>query len=59
MAFLIGTAVSHLTFDLACDALGYDVSVEIGLLHFEDVDLNILAGDFLKLELELLYILPP
>ena len=42
---------------MASNALGHDVGVEIRLLHFEDVDLNILARDLLELELELLNIL--
>ena len=50
---LHGTAVSHLAFDLAGDVACHNLGVEFGTLHLEDVDLNILVGDFLEFFLEL------
>jgi len=54
---LDGTAVRHAALDLTGDAVCYDVGVNFGSLDFEDVDLNILLGDFLELFLELVNLL--
>ena len=50
--YLTGTAVRDLAFNLAGEALAYDVGVEIRLLHFENVDLNVLIGNLLEFFLE-------
>ena len=52
-----GAAISHLALYLASDILGNDVCVQIGFLHLEDVDLNILLDELLQLFLELVNIL--
>ena len=50
---LDSTTVSNLAFYLTGDALTYDVCIQIRLLHFEDVNLNILVSNLLELFLEL------
>ena len=50
---LDGATISDFTLHLASDALCNDCSIEVGLLHFEDINLNVLVGDFLEFFLEL------
>ncbi|EJX08303.1 folylpolyglutamate synthase [gut metagenome] len=54
---LDSTTISNLTLNLASDTLTNDISIEVGLLHFEDIDLNILIRDFLQFFLKLIYFL--
>ena len=50
---LDGTTVSYSTFELTCDAVGNDCSIEVGALNFEDVDLDLLFEDFAELFFDL------
>ena len=54
---LDSTTVSNLTFYLASDVVGNDVCIELRLLHFIDINLNLLVVEFFQLFLELVYIL--
>ena len=45
---LDSATVSNLALYLASDALTNDVSIEVGLLYFEDIDLNVLIGNLLQ-----------
>ena len=54
---LDSTAVSNLTLYLASDVVGYDVCIELRLLNFENINLNLLVVEFLQLFLELVDIL--
>lgn len=49
---LHGTAVSDLAFNLTGDGVGHDLSIKLGALYLEDVDLYILVGDLLEFFLE-------
>ena len=54
---LDGAAVSHLAFDLAGDARGNNLRVQLGTLYLIDIDLDILVRDFLELFLQFLHFL--
>ena len=54
---LDGASISHLALHLASDVLGYDVGVQIGLLHLEYVDLNVFLEEILELFPELVNVL--
>ena len=46
---LNGTTVCNLTLQLLSNLLSYDSGIQLRTLNLEDVDLNILFGDFLQL----------
>ena len=54
---LDGAAVAHAAFDLTGDAVSDDGGIDLGALHLEDVDLDILLGDLLQLFLQLVDLL--
>ena len=49
---LDGAAIRNASFNLTCDAVRDDVSINLGALDLVDVDLDILLGDLLELFLE-------
>ncbi len=49
---LDGTTIRHTAFELAGDVVGHDVGVNLGTLHLEDVDLDVLVADLLELFLQ-------
>ena len=49
---LDGAAIADAAFDLAGDGVRNDVGVNLGALDLENVDLDVLVGDLLKLFLE-------